>query len=103
MFFGSTTVAHGARLSPAPQLNIVVFQASEIFSQTSHWAQPFQSGRSCSHWKVRGRETHKVAEPLKVMTYQQHPGSVGASVGFGTFVNEMDTDASDVIFAYAKD
>ena len=44
-----------------------------------------------------------MTEPLKVMTYQQHPGSVGASVGFGTFVNEMDTDASDVIFAYAKD
>ena len=49
------------------------------------------------------RETHKVAEPLKVVTYQQHPGSVGASVGFGNFVNELDTDASDVIFAYAKD
>ena len=44
-----------------------------------------------------------MTEPLKVMTYQQQPGNVGASVGFGNFVNELDTDASDVIFAYAKE
>jgi len=49
LFFDSTTVALGAGLSPAPRLNIVGFQASEIFqSNFTLGSVPFQSGRSCS-------------------------------------------------------